>query len=92
MAAIQQMGCGPADIASLCGFLGLHTKSILYHTKRAEHVLGTIQIAKRKLAEEYAVEEEIEAHKREEGLQLHKCKIAGHEHDPLPKLKGSYGS
>ena len=39
-AAIQQMGCGPADIITLCGFLGLPGKSIKYHIKEVEHTLG----------------------------------------------------
>ena len=72
-AAIQQMGCGPADITTLCGFLGLPSKSIQYHIKEVEHVMGKIQIKKRELSEEESVEMEIAEHKKlkEEYKHMH---------------------
>ena len=93
-AAIQQMGCGPVDINTLCGFLGLPCKSIQHHIKQVEHMMGQIQLSKRELLEEELVKMEIVAHEREEkgGVQVHACTIGGHEHPPLPKLKGLYSS
>ena len=92
-AAIQQMGCGPADIITLCGFMGLPGKSIRYHIKEVEHTLGKIQISTKEKSEEDAVKEEILAHEEHEhdGLTTYECTVRGHEHPPLPKLKGSYG-
>ena len=93
-AAIQQMGCGPADIHTLCGFLGLCGKSIAHHTKQAEHVMGKVQMERSEASEVDAVQEEIKLTEQEEkdGVQMHECTIEGHTHPPLPKLKGSYGS
>ena len=88
------MGCGPADIITLCGFMGLPGKSIRYHIKEVEHTLGKIQIRANERSEEDAVKEEILAHEEHEcdGLTRHECTAIGHEHPPLPKLKGSYGT
>ena len=59
-----------------------------------EHVLGKIQISAKDRSEEDAVKEEILAHEEHEdnGLTRHECTVRGHEHPPLPKLKGSYGT
>ena len=59
-----------------------------------EHTLGKIQISAKERSEEDAVKEEILAHEehKDDGLTRHECTIRGHEHPPLPKLKGSYGT
>ena len=88
---MQQMGCGPADAKHLCGFLSLPGGSVQYHIRRAEQILGPIQILNRELSEKDAVMAEVEATKIAEKLEYHKCTIAGHKHPPLPMLKGSYG-
>ena len=92
-AAIQQMGCGPADIMHLCGFLSLPSGSIQYHIRRAEEIMGPIQVSTKEAFKRDAIREEIEATKSQDpdGLKLSECKIDGHQHPPLPKLKGSYG-
>ena len=77
---------------TLCAFIGLPGKSIKYHLKQAEHTLGEIQMSKREVSEKDAVREEITAHEKEEGeMTKYECVLDGHEHPPLPKLKGSYG-
>ena len=83
-AAIQQMGCGSADVATLAGFLELPSSgsSVVQQLKTAEQVMGSIQISTRKLSEIEAVRN---------GLLTHACTIKGFEHPPLPMLKGSYG-
>ena len=93
-AAVQSIGCGPADASTLSGFIDLPGKSIEYHLKNAEKVLGKIQIEKRKLSEDDAVRNEVKAHKEheKEGLKYHECTMEGHEHPPLPMIKGSYGA
>ena len=92
-AVIQQMGCGPADLLYLCGYLSLPGASIQYHIRRAEEVMGPLQIEQREASERDAVLMEIEAAKSKEGdeLQYHECNIEGHQHASLPKIKGSYG-
>ena len=92
-AAIQQMGCGSADVATLAGFLELPSSgsSVVQQLKTAEQVMGSIQIATRKLSEIEAVREEIKAHEENNDLLTHACTIKGFEHPPLPMLKGSYG-
>ena len=57
------MGCGPADIMHLCGFLSLPGASIQYHIKRLEEVMGLIQITNREQSERDIVLAEIEAHR-----------------------------
>ena len=93
-AAIQQMGCGPADVSTLCGFLSLPISSVQYHVKRAEQVMGPIQLLNKECSQREAVVKEIAAHQINEtdGLKYHACDTEGHKHDRLPLLKGSYGN
>ena len=63
-AAMQQMGCGPADILHLCGFLSLPGGSIIYHIRRTQEILGPIRITNREASERDAVDIEIEAAKK----------------------------
>ena len=62
--------------------------------KRAEEVMGPIQISNRECSERDALVAEIEATKTEDkgGLQYNTCTIKEHEHAPLPRIKGSYGA
>ena len=47
---------------------------------------------KREESEVDALREEVEAHRENNDLLLHECKIVDHEHPPLPMIKGSYGN
>ena len=92
-AAIQQIRCGPADIMHLCGFLSLPSGSMQYHIRRAKEIMGPIQVSAKEAFKRDTIQEEIEATKSQDpdGLKFSECKIDGHQHPPLPKLKGSYG-
>ena len=92
-AAIQHMGCGSADVATLAGFLELPSSgsSVVQQLKTAEQVMGSIQISAHKLSEIEAVREKIKAHEENNDLLTYACTIQGFEHPPLPMLKGSYG-
>ena len=83
-AAIQQMGCGTSDVATLAGFLELPStgSSIAKQLKNVEGVMGKVQIEHSHLSEKEAVAEEIKAHKENEDLLTHSCTIEGHEHPP----------
>ena len=89
-AEIQQIGI-PADAKHLCDFLSLPGDSVQYHIRRAEQILGPIQILNRESSEKDTMMVEVETTKREENLEYHECTIVGHKHRPLPFLKGSYG-
>ena len=93
-AAIQMMGNGNTDVATLAGFLELPASwsSISRHMQMAEEVMGPVQIKKREESEVDALREEVEAHRENNDLLLHECKIVDHEHPPLPMIKGSYGN
>ena len=60
-AAIQQMGCGSTDVATLVAFLDLPTSwsTISSHMKQCESVMGPVQIAMADESEKYALAEEL---------------------------------
>ena len=66
-AEIQQIGI-PADAKHLCDFLSLPGDSVQYHIRRAEQILGPIQISNRECSEKDIVMAEVEATKSEEDL------------------------
>jgi len=72
-AAIQTMGNGNTDVATLAGFLELPASwsSVSRHMQMAEEVMGPVQITKREESEVDALREEIEAHRENDDLLLH---------------------
>ena len=53
--------------------------------------MGPVQMKKREESEIDSLVDEIEAHCQNNDLEHHSCNIAGHEHEALPMVKGSYG-
>jgi len=91
-AAMQQMGCGNTDAATPAGFLDLPpTWSVLRrHLWSVEKVMGPIQVQLSDESKKEALSDEIECARKKCDLKYHKCKVEGHEHPPLPTVKGSY--
>ena len=87
------MGCGNTDAATLAGFLNLpgSWSSIERHMKRVEEVMGPVQMQKREESKMDAASGEVQAQKEHDDYQTHKCTIEGHDHPPLPLVKGTYG-
>ena len=87
------MGCGYTDAGTLGGFLDLPVCSDTLRNgmKRVEDYLGAIQIRKREESEKDAVAEEIAMMKLKNDYTEHSCDIEGHQHPPLPMVKGTYG-
>ena len=92
-AAMQQIGYGNTDAATLAGFLDLpgSWSLIARHMKRVEEVMGPVQVQKREESEMDAASGEVEAQKEHDDHRTHECTIEGHEHPPLPMVKGTYG-
>ena len=92
-AAIQAMDCGSTDVATLVAFLDLPASwsTVTSHMKQCEKVMGPIQISLADESKKDALADEINCTGDADELVLHECSIKGHEHPPLPKLKGSYG-
>ena len=92
-AALQQMGCGYTDAGTLGGFLDLPVCSDTLRNgmKRVEQSLGSIEMRKREESEIDGVAEEIAAMRENNDYNEHSCDIEGHQHPPLPMVKGTYG-
>ena len=92
-AAMQQMGCGNTDDATLAGFLDLPAtwSVITSHLQQVEKVMGPLQIRMADESMENALADEIKCIKKYGTLEHHECTIQGHAHPPLPLVKGSYG-
>ena len=91
-AAIQQMGCGATGVKMLTGFLDLPSSGkIDKHVAVVEKTLGSVQERMREESQKDALQEEIALMKAHNDLEFHECSVEGHEHGPLPKVKGSYG-
>ena len=93
-AAMQQMGCGSTDIATLAGFLDIPVSwsSVARHMKAVEEVMGPIQIEKKEESEMEAVRIEVQSQMDHDDHLTHESTIEGHEHPPLPLIKCSHGN
>ena len=54
-------------------------------------MLGPVQLLLADESRKEAIADEIERTEKASDLEYKECTIAGHEHPPLPMLKGSYG-
>ena len=91
-AAMQQMGCGPSDVKMLTGFMDLPSSArIDKHMAVVEKALGSVQEEMREASQKDALEAEVALAKAQNDLAYHKCTVIGHEHGPMPMVKGSYG-
>ena len=61
------------------------------HMAVVEKALNWVQEEMRKVSQKDALEEEVALAKEKNDLTYHKCSVIGHEHGPLPMVKGSYG-
>ena len=87
------MGCDTTDIATLAIFLDLSLSwsTLNWHLREVEKVLGPVEEMIKKESEKYALAVEVALHLQNNDLEKHECTIEGHEHAPLPMIKGSYG-
>ena len=59
---------------------------------KIEKIMGPMQEEIRIESELEAVQDELKAMESSgDTIEYHECKISGHEHKPLPKIKVSYG-
>ena len=61
------------------------------HMAVVEKALGSVQEEMREASQKDALEEEVALAKEQNDLAYHKCTVIGHEHGPMPLVKGSYG-
>ena len=68
--ALQQMGCGTTDVATLAGFVDLPSSgsAIEKQIKQVERVIGEIQIVKREESKVEALPDEVIVHENEDDL------------------------
>ena len=57
-----------------------------------ETVMGPVQIVKKEESEMDALMDEVQCHIDHSDHMTHQCSIDGHEHPPLPLIKGLYGN